>query len=235
MSHLSTSGTPSYASPSSAQLPTLESGRESLQKTQLTLWNALSVRANKHLLFIITLTIYYCSMIIWSHFVISFYSTQTCSIYFYLNHFFLHVISPPSLLNFVENLWNLLRNLPFFVRVISGGRLPLQRTTVEQEIDAQNNGNNDLKNHHFSPTEMRLRMISELQKREEIFSCEMELQQLEQSHAMQSANQVMQQYVMQNEVDNRDFLIALPSQSNLFIFKFSTSASSIFTNRSSET
>lgn len=50
-------------------------------------------------------------------------------------------------------------------------------------------------------------MINELQKREEIFSCELELQQLEQSQAMQSANQAMQQYVMQNEVENRECLL----------------------------
>jgi hypothetical protein len=77
----------------------------------------------------------------------------------------------------------------------------MQRKTVEQEKDGQNNENEEFQNQIFSPAEMRMRMISELQKREEIFSCELKLQQLEQSHAMKAASQAMQQYVMQNEVE----------------------------------
>ena len=42
----------------------------------------------------------------------------------------------------------------------------------------------------FTPAEMRLRMIEELRKQEEIFVCAMELSQLEQAHAVQSASQV---------------------------------------------
>lgn len=79
----------------------------------------------------------------------------------------------------------------------------MQRKTVEQEKDGQNNGNEVFQNQIFSPAEMRMRMMGELQKREEIFSCELELQQLEQSHAMKAASQAMQQYVMQNEVKKR--------------------------------
>ena len=64
--------------------------------------------------------------------------------------------------------------------------------------------NNDSKNENkkYSPSDMRLRMITELQKQEEIFSCVLELSQLEQSHAIQSASQVVQHYLMQNEVEN---------------------------------
>lgn len=90
------------------------------------------------------------------------------------------------------------------VCIFAGGRPLIQRKTVEQEKDGQNNGNEVFQNQIFSPTEMRMRMINELQKREEIFSCELELQQLEQSHAMKAASQAMQQYVMQNEVEERE-------------------------------
>ena len=64
--------------------------------------------------------------------------------------------------------------------------------------------NNDSKNENkkYSPSDMRLRMITELQKQEEIFSCVLELSQLEQSHAIQSASQVVQHYLMQNEVEH---------------------------------
>jgi hypothetical protein len=90
----------------------------------------------------------------------------------------------------------------------------MQRKTVEQEKDGQNNGNEVFQNQIFSPAEMRMRMMGELQKREEIFSCELELQQLEQSHAMKAASQAMQQYVMQNEVHERkhkcSLCLALP-------------------------
>ena len=85
----------------------------------------------------------------------------------------------------------------------------MQRKTVEQEKDGQNNGNEELQNQIFSPVEMRMRMMGELQKREEIFSCELELQQLEQSHAMKAASQAMQQYVMQNEVHKREHKCSL--------------------------
>lgn len=104
------------------------------------------------------------------------------------------------------------------VCVLSGGRPLLQRKTVDQEKDGQNNGSEEFQNQIFSPAEMRMRMMGELQKREEIFSCELELQQLEQSHAMKAASQAMQQYVMQNEVHKRNIsafnvlpCLALPS------------------------
>ena len=47
---------------------------------------------------------------------------------------------------------------------------------------------------------MRLRMINELQKQEEVFACVLELSQMEQSQAIQSASQVVQQYILQSEV-----------------------------------
>ena len=56
----------------------------------------------------------------------------------------------------------------------------------------------------FSPSEMRLRMINELRKQEEIFSCVLELSQLEQSHAMQSASQVIQHYMVKHEMENQE-------------------------------
>jgi hypothetical protein len=45
-------------------------------------------------------------------------------------------------------------------------------------------------------------MIDELRKQEEIFSCTMELSQLEQSHAIQTASQVVQHILKQTELDN---------------------------------
>ena len=43
-------------------------------------------------------------------------------------------------------------------------------------------------------------MINELQKQEEVFACVLELSQMEQSQAIQSASQVVQQYILQSEV-----------------------------------
>ena len=77
---------------------------------------------------------------------------------------------------------------------------------------SENNLNNNPNNNpemsenltKYSPSELRLRMINELRKQEEIFSCAMELSELEQSHAMQSAGQILQHFILQNELENHD-------------------------------
>jgi predicted transcriptional regulator len=91
----------------------------------------------------------------------------------------------------------------------------VRRTEMDEKSE-----NNDSKNESkkYSPSDMRLRMITELQKQEEIFSCVLELSQLEQSHAIQSASQVVQHYLMQNEVENFLFFILFILFIYLFIF-----------------
>ena len=70
----------------------------------------------------------------------------------------------------------------------------------ENEENSRNDQNSENKNRYYSPSDMRLRMINELQKQEEVFACVLELSQIEQSQAIQSASQVVQQYIMQSEV-----------------------------------
>ena len=98
------------------------------------------------------------------------------------------------------------------------GRPPMRRTMDRASTQAGNNDhdsntrnqrndeneNEDESLIKFSPSEMRLRMINELRKQEEIFSCVLELSQLEQSHAMQSASQVIQHYMVKHEMENQE-------------------------------
>ena len=70
----------------------------------------------------------------------------------------------------------------------------------ENEDDGKNDQNSENESRYYSPSDMRLRMINELQKQEEVFACVLELSQMEQSQAIQSASQVVQQYILQSEV-----------------------------------
>ena len=75
---------------------------------------------------------------------------------------------------------------------------------------------------------MRLRMINELKKQEEIFTCVLELSQIEQSHAIQSASQVMQHYMIKHEMEKKEKNL----QNELFLQKtaYETSLSRAVTN-----
>jgi len=53
----------------------------------------------------------------------------------------------------------------------------------------------------YTPSEMRQRMIEELRKQEDIFICAMELSQLEQAHAIQTASHVVQHILNHAELD----------------------------------
>ena len=118
------------------------------------------------------------------------------------------------------------------------GRPPLHRRSISYSSDIENNDESDDTNNSnesnnknlikFSPSEMRLRMINELRKQEEIFTCVLELSQIEQSHAIQSASQVMQHYMIKHEMENKEKNL----QNELFLQKtaYESSLSRAITN-----
>ena len=148
--------------------------------------------------------------------------------------YFFHLNSYIFFFLFVDNFIILICIKTFYFL----GRPPLHRRSTQDLSDVENyddsedtNNSNDSNNKNFikfSPSEMRLRMINELKKQEEIFTCVLELSQIEQSHAIQSASQLMQHYMIKHEMEQKEKNL----QNELFLQKtaYESSLSRAVTN-----